>query len=726
MNALPPNQLLQGGYVDLDRHFSPLSETADAGDDYENRIAYGLSQPSRWPDLLNEYRIIILAEAGAGKTEEIRHAAITLRNEGKDAFFIRLEYLPDGIDDAFEGGQTGNCEEFLQWKASQREAWIFLDSVDEVRLVSPQRFELAIRVLSKALGDAALRAHIYITSRVSEWRPKTDLTLVNGKLPFVTAPQKTATAKADDIEEAAFHQIAASAAGTSSGKQEPQSAKIFSLARLTETQVRIFAAARGLNDLDPFVDAINRNAVDLFASRPRDLEDLIDFWRKQGRIGSRLELIKASLEEKLKESDRNRAASQPLSSDTALEGAMLLAAAATFQKEQRISVPDSYHRSDGIAAADILRGWTDAQCATLLARPIFDEAIYGAVRFHHRSVREYLTAAWLSRLLMKGNSRRRIENLFFKRQYGMNVVVPSMRGILPWLALLDERIRERAYSVAPELLIEGGDPSQFPPEFRCRVVTVICERQAGKNAADYSFDIEAVQRFAQADIGGTVKALLSKYTDHSENRNLLLRMVWQGQIKECFEEAYAAVVDENAGIYTRLAAMRAMAVIAGPADIRCMIEQILPSLKTADHRIIGGLIEEFGNTIVTVNDVLGILKQVNAPERFSNPGFVVALAAFIDGNSADENAAFVRGVAELLQQPPYARDQHFKISARYAWLVEPCGPCLRKAYCRAQRSLPDGSNPHGPAPLCAGRRLPWQLHLRKRPGRHGSEMDRAQ
>ncbi|MBZ9849665.1 hypothetical protein LB565_16900 [Mesorhizobium sp. CA14] len=678
MNALPPNQL-QDGYVDLDRHFSPLPESVELGDDYENRIAYGLSPPSRWADLLKEYRVIILAEAGAGKTEEIRHTAIKLRDEGKDAFFIRLEYLPDGIEDAFEGGQTGNFDEFQQWKSSQGEGWIFLDSVDEARLVSPQRFELAIRVLSKALGDAVFRARFYITSRVSEWRPKADLTLVNAKLPFVPAPKKTATAEVDNIEEAAVDQIVAgSAARISSTKKEPQSAKIFSLARLTEKQVRIFAAARGLTDLNAFIDAINRNAVDLFASRPRDLEDLIDFWQKHGRIGSRLELIKASVEEKLKEADRNRAASQPLSFDMALEGAMLLAAAVTFQKEQRISVPDSYHRNDGIVVSDALRGWTDAQCRALLARPIFDEAIYGSVRFHHRSVREYLTAAWLSRLLMEGNSRRRIENLFFRRQYGMDVIIPSMRGILPWLALLDERVRERAYSVAPELLIEGGDPSQFPPEFRNRIVKVICERQAGKEAADYSFDIGALQRFANADIGGTVKALLATYADHSENRNLLMRMVWQGQIKECFDEVYAATVDESAGIYTRLAAMRAMAVIADPANIRRMIDQMLPSLKTADHRIIGGLIEEFGNSVVTVDDVLKILKQVDAPERFSHPGFVGALAAFIDRNSVEQNAALIHGVGELLRQPPYEPGRHFKISARYAWLVEHAGHACEK------------------------------------------------
>ncbi len=55
--------------------------------------------------------------------------------------------------------------------------------------------------------------------------------------------------------------------------------------------------------------------------------------------------------------------------------------------------------------------WNDRDQSTLLARPIFDEAIYGTVRFYHRSVREYLTAEWLAKLLEREASRRKIEAL---------------------------------------------------------------------------------------------------------------------------------------------------------------------------------------------------------------------------------------------------------------------------------------------------------------------------
>ena len=113
------------------------------------------------------------------------------------------------------------------------------------------------------------------------------------------------------------------------------------------------------------------------------------------------------------------------------------------------------------AVPSVLADWDDREQAALLTRPVFDEALYGTVRFHHRTVREYLTAEWFAKLLKHETSRRYIESLFFCNQYGIDVVVPTLRPILPWLAIFDENIRARVYKIAPEIFFEGGDPSQL-------------------------------------------------------------------------------------------------------------------------------------------------------------------------------------------------------------------------------------------------------------------------
>jgi hypothetical protein len=131
---------------------------------------------------------------------------------------------------------------------------------------------------------------------------------------------------------------------------------------------------------------------------------------------------------------------------------------------------------------------------------LVDEGICGTVRFHHRSVREYLTAEWLHELIIDDGSRARIEQLFFRSQHGIEVIVPTMRHVLPSLAILDERILDRACRVAPEIVFEGGDPSQLPREARSKILRQVREQLAqpayGRSLTDYP----AVQRFANVDL----------------------------------------------------------------------------------------------------------------------------------------------------------------------------------------------------------------------------------
>ncbi len=116
-----------------------------------------------WSDLLNMTRVIILAEAGIGKTHELRETARRLRREEKIAFFCRIEWLAtDNLEHALS---EGNAEEVRSWLECSHAAWFFLDSVDEARLANPQFFEKALRTLARALNHALSRAHIFITAR---------------------------------------------------------------------------------------------------------------------------------------------------------------------------------------------------------------------------------------------------------------------------------------------------------------------------------------------------------------------------------------------------------------------------------------------------------------------------------------------------------------------------------------------------------------------------------
>ena len=168
-------------HIELDRTFWPLGD----GEEYDPdtlraQARFGLSF-MHWSDLLTMTRVVILAEAGTGKTHELRETTRRLRREGKAAFFCHIEDLAtDGLEKALS---EGNGEEVRSWLAGDHAAWLFLDSVDEARLTHYRYFDKALRALAQALGYATSRAHIFITARVSDWRATSDLVLVKDTLP---------------------------------------------------------------------------------------------------------------------------------------------------------------------------------------------------------------------------------------------------------------------------------------------------------------------------------------------------------------------------------------------------------------------------------------------------------------------------------------------------------------------------------------------------------------
>ncbi len=173
-------------YIDLNRSFAPIPKDREFNEEeHELALSFGfsgLSEKQKWNQLLQLHRVIILAEAGAGKTWEIREATKHLRDEGKKAFFFRLEHLCFNFNTSFE---IGTEAEFTQWLSLNEPAWFFLDSVDEARLGNPKNFEAAIRNFGARLGDSKQRAHIFITSRFSEWRAQSDLSLIKDQIPFI-------------------------------------------------------------------------------------------------------------------------------------------------------------------------------------------------------------------------------------------------------------------------------------------------------------------------------------------------------------------------------------------------------------------------------------------------------------------------------------------------------------------------------------------------------------
>ncbi|WP_247447568.1 hypothetical protein [Bradyrhizobium sp. 197] len=349
---------LPNDFVQLERSFHELAKHARDSDAFDLDRALSIGPSLNWDDLLKGFRTVILSEAGTGKTEELRQTAKSLRAEQKKAFFMRLEHIPNDFEDAFE---VGTFEEFNEWLASTDEGWLLLDSVDEARLRNPGDFELAIRKLGRRVQTAAARAHIVLAGRTSAWRARTDAKLCESHLPFAPETTRLATNKPqqeDSLDEDALD--VETFITENSGEQDtPSALRIVTLDDLSASQIKVFSQARGVTDTQAFLEEIERADAESFTTRPQDLEELIEFWKKEHRIGTRIELMHNSVLRRLEERDQNHREAQPLSAVRAREGARLLAAACILGKEPTIQVPDGSHNNKGIPVRMVLSDWND-------------------------------------------------------------------------------------------------------------------------------------------------------------------------------------------------------------------------------------------------------------------------------------------------------------------------------------------------------------------------------
>jgi len=666
-------------FIELNRTFHELLQ---GGSENEVDIDLALSFGERlnWTNLLEEYRLIILSEAGTGKTAEIRNAALKLKDEEKPAFFIRLEDVPQNFEDAFE---VGTYEDFEKWLASYEEGWLFLDSVDEARLRSPGDFKLAIRKLSNRIKTAKDRTHITITSRTTAWRPKTDLDYCATRFPYAN---KNTPKQDSSIEDESVH------TETETQNNTQSVFKIVAFDDLTSDQIKTFVKTRKIENSRAFLDAVDRKDAWSFTSRPQDLEELIEFWIDKGKIGTRLEIINNSIERRLAERDQDRAEANPFSMEYARQGARLLAAATTLVQNPAIGVPDGGENSKGIAIKSILSDWNDKDQSILLSRPIFDEEIYGTVRFHHRSVREYLTAEWFAELLKHETSRRNIEMLFFCNKYGLDIIVPTLRPILSWLAILDDKIRERVIKVAPEVIFEGGDPSQLPLDTRRHILHKVCKQIAEGVTGRSIYDYAAVQRFANSDLADDVLALLRQYTGNEDLTVFLLRMVWIGQLEGALPEAMNIALMSEADEYVRKAAFRAINAIGSDMDCERIRQSFLNESPVLKREWLSVLLEGVQPSQKILLWLLACLEKIEPKERYTVDHLTGTVTEFADTIAIDLLPQLVAGFNRLLGLPPMIEPPYCEVSEKFQWLMVPaCKVVERLILTRHPASLDHGA-----------------------------------
>lgn len=640
-------------YVDLDRHFAFLLKDKEAIVDWSPIWGRRYGGWLNWDQLLTYRRVALLAEALSGKTRELENRAKALKQQGKAAFFVRIEDLAD------RGFKVALDEEdislFQEWKETSRhDAWFFLDSVDEARL-NRKSFVNALRTFRAELGTANLnRSFIIVSCRASDWKGKADVEVVQNGLPFKEEAVEEPVLNVDEALLAPIFKSDKTLNEVDRTEQplKPSELVVVQLLPLTTEQKKLMAEVSGA-DGAAFLDAILQSGLETMSERPGDLLDLLDYWNEYKKFSSLKDMMANSVARKLRELNLERGSSGLLSQEMARLGAERVAGALMFAKTFVIKAPtqepDPTLSRGAIDAAKVLDDWNAEQVGALLRTGLFAPSTYGRIKFHHRSTQEYLAARWLQSLMDANLPYTEVRDLLFADKYGVKTAVPSLLPITAWLAQWSDGVRQELIAREPATLITGGDAKSLPrPAKEALLASYSTLDATGDLDADL-IDDRAAWMFSEPELGHAIRRAW-KINDRPNFRLQLLTFIAKGKIASCTDLAREVATFAGSEKYARIIATEALVACNDEAGLKAVAKKVRSEPELFGALVAPNVALTLYPKFLSTEDLVRLIDRTPPSERYSSDGFASHLAVLYQ-KAPDRvtRAAFVKGIAGILE-----------------------------------------------------------------------------
>jgi hypothetical protein len=588
--------------------------------DPEIRLAFGLEEGGvGWDELLLKRRVVILAEAGSGKSTEMAERARITAASCRYSFHATVEDVGrDGLEQALS---VSGQESLNAWRASNEEAWFFIDSVDEAKS-GGIRLEKVVRRLADGIHGAEQRAHIILSGRITDWEFRKDLESLKRWLPV-----SSKVSKSEATAEEELLRIIRQERRRDEAPPPSELPFVARMAPLDRERVRLFAQGMSTPNLDRFLEAVEIANLWHFARRPLDLDWLVRFWQSEGRLSSLAEMVERSISERLKETNTDRAREDTLDSAAARHAVERVGAAMVFGRQATIAIPDSevtFTSDSPLDLSDVLPDWSPENRLLLLSRPVFDPATLGRARFHNDNdsvVRGFLTARWLLRLRRANLSTNALFDLLFARSYGLEVIRPSLTETVAWLSLWDKDVANEVVRRGPLLLLGSGDPATLSPDVRRHALVALAGELTAGDQELLWWDHDKLRRFAQADLGSVVASLWPQYRTNKQVARVLLRIAWLGALKDCAKLAYDAAFDTGLDSTARVFAGRALLVTADEAARKSYAELVMAEESTLPKRMVRDAMVDLFPTLIGVEELLEMLEAMDDSSEETGLGF---------------------------------------------------------------------------------------------------------
>lgn len=640
--------------IQLDRRFLKIPDAASGiTGEASVEAAFFLDTPESWGDLLAHEYVVVLGEAGTGKTTEFILKAEGLAAQNQFAMFVEMVDLAnDGLVASLDPEDEATLR---AWRAGTDVGVFFLDSLDEAKL-QRRTARQALRALRRELTTEWDRVRLVVSCRVSDWMPEADRAEVQAVIPAGANTQ----------------------------------VHVVQLAPLKPRQVEQLAELLGVPNVPEFMRAVRENYAEAFVERPLDVGWMGAYWRRHGRIDSLRELVADNIQEKLKERPGRPSS---LSVVKAVRGARALAGVAIAQNCWTFTVPDEAPDAGRTAGAvdphDVLPDWSADEIRQLLSRPVFDESTFGRVRFHHRSVQEFLAAEWLDELAKAKLSRGALDEFLFRGESDEGIIPSHLGPVAVWLALRDTRLCRRLSEMAPALLIAHGDPAGFSAEVRQRILQAYASGYDDRLRRFDRFESAALKRFSAPVLADQIAELLTAEGTSDEFCTVLLQLVEHGRIDACAAQALSLASDQERAVEVRLYAIQATAAV-GSESHKAALRGLLDTTDEWEQEVAAAFIRALYPEALDAAALVRVLSKTKSKRR----NLTTSLQLVLEYEIPDAGGTALRvELLEALLEAAWSRDESGKrsVSTEWRWVLH----TIAKLLTSVLDDVPEGCTPPG-------------------------------
>ena len=594
-------------------------------------------------------RTVVLGEAKCGKTHEFRHQVENLKKRGEIAFFLPLEQLHDHeIEVVLTSEEEDSLSSWLQ--QAEKEAWFFLDSVDELKLRDGS-FRIALRKLQKTIGGRTAFAHIFVSCRPADWNQHLDGSDFESsfQIPVPRNVEQPEVPAEEDFFTPIQREVSIPTQISSESDEQAEKEtkpRVLVMLPLIQDQTVEFATRYDPENAQGLREKIEkREAWHLFQT-PADIMDGMAQMKESGELGTLEEQISSGIDYKLRDR-HDRPGGQLLSLEKARSGAERLALALCLMKRRSLMPQKESPNNEQLDVADILGDWTAPEQLELLGRGIFDLSGVNAIRFHHRSTHEFLAAKRLMKLISKGLPLRGVMSRLFCDTFGEQVVIPSMEPVAAWLAIWNQDILAEVKKRKPELLFRQGLPASLPKAVREDILRcfVSCYQGDDWRGVNVTYNYNDVTRLGHSELSPVVKELWPTAYSGYDTRELLLQLIWLTPLPACAHLSFGAAFDITLPVYHRIYACRGI-LTAGTSEQKRKLGQELLNGGWPD-RLVYSIIPELCPDSLGTDEVVALAKQTEEiPNTVDGLGYALYSLIRREGVGIEQARSFRKAFSE--------------------------------------------------------------------------------